>query len=1078
VLVVGAVGVAALAATAVLYSQRGPIGTRLAIDYLQRRGVPATITIERLGPRGFVGSARLGPANDPDLTVERIEVEFAPFPIARNGLAPRVRSIRMVRPRLKARYVDGKLTFGSLQKLVDEFMAQPVVGPPPDVLIEDGAARLATDVGELRVAGDGLLAEGRIVRLNARMGRHRIAGRTARIELDGATLQLRAANDRLVGRFNAAAPSLVQGETAVEGATISGGLDLPYAPGEQGFQGRVGLEATLQARRLVAGDSAVSGAKVVATLGGLSKGPLENLVLDGRGGVAIEADAVSGPTSARDLRWSASSTALHLGRTRRGVSFQGPLQLAGGAAQLQSGEARLSGVRLTGTSQEASGNLDTTGVRLVSAPRLSVVADGGAVGTTRLRRLQLSLSSPELTVADVGEGGRVSGAFRTNAVVGSLDVDGTTVSNLALNGAGEADTVDRAVRLTWRGSARSTAGASGPGLNALAERASAVVVDKAAFSRFLRTVRLDAPDLRLETAGGGGVVTLGAPVRIAGEGGDLVLGPAGETALVEFGASGLRGGLTLASSGPALPQIDLQLPAYRVTEAGIAANARLTAARLNAGPLQGVRLAAVGRLEPLRGGLAFVAAECASLNADQVVGEDGTVATGVALQACPDGDRPMASLAEERWTAHLVLRNTGARLPTVEVEMSRISGVVDLVGGPDGPTAGSVHLASADVADRAAEPRFLALSAAGDAALSGRTWSGDFVLTEQAGKHRLGEVKLSHDMQSGVGSAVVETRDLKFAEGGLQPAQITPLAAPVISKAEGAVSFTGRFGWSAAGLTSDGRVSTAGLDFTAAMGDVRGLKGQIAFVSLAPVATAPDQTITVDHIEWLTPLDNAVATVTVTPTDVRITKAQVGIGGGVAILDPLDLKLGALLPTSGTLRLSDVDLGKLVSQFNLADKMSIEAKVDGVLPFAFTAEGLRFSDGRLFADSPGRISIKREALTGVSASDASAATPPNAMQSFAYQALENLAFDMMDVRISSQPQGRLGLLFHVNGRHDPAVGRTPRVGILDLIRGRAFDKDLPLPKGTPVDLTLDTSLNFDELMAAYSSAGRSTAVQP
>ena len=39
-------------------------------------------------------------------------------------------------------------------------------------------------------------------------------------------------------------------------------------------------------------------------------------------------------------------------------------------------------------------------------------------------------------------------------------------------------------------------------------------------------------------------------------------------------------------------------------------------------------------------------------------------------------------------------------------------------------------------------------------------------------------------------------------------------------------------------------------------------------------------------------------------------------------------------------------------------------------------------------------------------------------------------------------------------------------------------RETGLAKGTPVDLTLDTSLNFDDLMAAYSRIGRSDAVQP
>ena len=50
-----------------------------------------------------------------------------------------------------------------------------------------------------------------------------------------------------------------------------------------------------------------------------------------------------------------------------------------------------------------------------------------------------------------------------------------------------------------------------------------------------------------------------------------------------------------------------------------------------------------------------------------------------------------------------------------------------------------------------------------------------------------------------------------------------------------------------------------------------------------------------------------------------------------------------------------------------------------------------------------------------------------------------------------------------------------------LLRGHAFDKPLPLPKGTPVDLTLDTSLNLDDILNAYTHLGGgsgSAAVQP
>jgi hypothetical protein len=95
------------------------------------------------------------------------------------------------------------------------------------------------------------------------------------------------------------------------------------------------------------------------------------------------------------------------------------------------------------------------------------------------------------------------------------------------------------------------------------------------------------------------------------------------------------------------------------------------------------------------------------------------------------------------------------------------------------------------------------------------------------------------------------------------------------------------------------------------------------------------------------------------------------------------------------------------------------------------------------------------------------------VQDFAYQALENLSFNALTGTVNSLPMGRLGVLLHVKGEHDPPQAQETRVGILDLLQGRTFEKPLPLPKATPIDLTLDTSLNLDELLASYYGAGNS-----
>jgi hypothetical protein len=61
-------------------------------------------------------------------------------------------------------------------------------------------------------------------------------------------------------------------------------------------------------------------------------------------------------------------------------------------------------------------------------------------------------------------------------------------------------------------------------------------------------------------------------------------------------------------------------------------------------------------------------------------------------------------------------------------------------------------------------------------------------------------------------------------------------------------------------------------------------------------------------------------------------------------------------------------------------------------------------------------------------------------------------------------------VFHIKGRNDPEKDIPAKIALRDLVTGRAFDKPIALPKGTPIDLTLDTSLNFGDLIKAAQQA--------
>src|SRR5690606_6995060 len=136
-------------------------------------------------------------------------------------------------------------------------------------------------------------------------------------------------------------------------------------------------------------------------------------------------------------------------------------------------------------------------------------------------------------------------------------------------------------------------------------------------------------------------------------------------------------------------------------------------------------------------------------------------------------------------------------------------------------------------------------------------------------------------------------------------------------------------------------------------------------------------------------------------------------------LEPLDLPLDPEASYEGVLVLEEVQLNDLMARTGFADGVQLDARVSGRLPFVAGPDGVRFVGGRLAAVRPGRISIAREALVGMEAGGGGEDAPPGLVEDFAYQAMENLAFEELSATVNSLPEGRLGVVFRVRGRHDP-----------------------------------------------------------
>jgi hypothetical protein len=70
------------------------------------------------------------------------------------------------------------------------------------------------------------------------------------------------------------------------------------------------------------------------------------------------------------------------------------------------------------------------------------------------------------------------------------------------------------------------------------------------------------------------------------------------------------------------------------------------------------------------------------------------------------------------------------------------------------------------------------------------------------------------------------------------------------------------------------------------------------------------------------------------------------------------------------------------------------------------------------------------------------------------------------------------VLFHIVGKHDPPQHQEIRLSIFDLIQRKFLGRKLPLPSNTGVDLTLDTTLNLDDLLADYAEYQRLRSSAP
>jgi hypothetical protein len=749
---------------------------------------------------------------------------------------------------------------------------------------------------------------------------------------------------------------------------------------------------------------------------------------------------------------------------------------------LSFGEQRLSDFNLdlafVGQTAGWVRSLTTTGQLSGELRARSVNASGAAGGD-----LRAAITMANLRWTRSG-GDQVSGTLKLTGTAnqvraGALDLSQITaaVTGPVALGRGRTDldlTGSAVGRGAWTGLGRPTA-----------EDSAQLVALKRGLSAF----RFAAPGVGLKLHDGAATFALPGELQVLPDTGGAITAQ-GDPA----------GAMRLAMAGGGLPKVSAQISNLKFTPGGFSANGALKG-ELSIGPVVDGQIDAAGRLTFAGGRTTFIASRCADLSADRLeFGANDIEALSGRL--CPAG-RPLLTLANGDWAVTGRAESVTARAPFLQAAVEGAAGRIDF-GARRGRLSATALIDKAQVRDLAPDRRFNTMAMIGRAELlRGDLWSADLLFKTPSGVS-VATATLTHTMTTGQGGVAIDTGPLALADGGLQPDQLSPLAAAVGSPVVGGVRFKGRFDWTPDGATSGGTLAIPSLDFTSPAGRVSGLAGDVAFTSLAPLTAAPGQELRIARLDAIVPVTNLSTTFGVRDETLHVAGGEAQVGGGRVFIESLDVPLTAGAPLKGILRIEGVQLHDLVEASPFGERIDFDAKVSGRLPFEVRDGKVRIASGNLKADQPGRISIQRalfeggrttsnavvqteglaaplsEALSGP-LSDVQQSQANDTFIDMAFQGLENLAFQELDATINSRDDGRLAVLFHIKGRHDPPTRQRIKLTVVELLQRTFLQKRLPLPSGTRVNLTLDTSLNLDELLADYAEYNRlrsSGPVQP
>ncbi len=957
-------------AAAVLWFARRSIADDAIASELAKAGVPARYKIAEIG----FGWQRLegisiGNPAAPDLTADWAEVRLV---AGWNGVT--ADAVRAGGVRLRGRLIDGKVSWGALDKLLPQATAGPFALPAIDVTLADARVLLATPWGPVgaKLEGRGRLDDGFTGKLAAVMPQA-VFG-TCRIE------QASAYVDLAIRRGAPVIEGPVRGRSiGCPGVMVDvprARLDVTVGAAFDSWRGTIAPEAD----RVTVAQGAAAGLRANVDFSGTPKGTSGTARLTG-------AYAVIGGTRlaelSADTRFSADGAGFDVGGAAR----------AGRVALSQATRRNLGGFASAGQGTPVAPLIAALSAALLRASEGATVGGdftvsqrAGRFAATVTNARAASTSGAALQMA----GGRGIG-FNGRAI--------TADTRVTLSGGGF-PAIDSDFRRSTDGESRGTANVApfAAGGSRLALAPVQFLARDDGYVRLQTVATLDGP------LPGGRVEGARTPLVVARfPDGNIAANPG--CAPVQFRRLAVQSlvlgptTLDLCAEGPML--------------------LRYAGGRLSGG--------AVVSSPALRGAIGCTPLALTATRA-RVGFSDGGVTVANLAARLGSGDR-VSRL--DIGTLGGTIRDGGiaGRFANLSGQIGKVPLLVDGGAGDWRFAKGALDLTgTVGVADDNIAPRFNPLTADGvRLRLADNRITASAILREPKSGTTVAALDLSHDLGQGKGRATLGVTDLRF-NNRFQPEALTPLTLGVVASVQGAIAGRGDIAWTPQGVTSTGRFRTGRLDFAAAFGPVDGAAGEIVFTDLLGFVTAPGQVLTIASVNPGIPVLDGRVSYRIEPGRRIIVEGGAWpFAGGELILVPTVFDMDVDRERRMTFRVAGLDAAKFVQTLDF-DNLAATGIFDGSIPMVFDDQGGRIEGGQITA-RPGGGTL---AYVGEVSN-----AEMNVFAKMAFDALKAIRYNNLAVGLSGPLDGEMVSTVTFRGVNQDPVAK-PKGIVARAIRGLPF----------------------------------------